>query len=103
LNRNIPLSVEDLRDHEEVRLGGRLQIARFWSIFGSTVIDLTGKQEDITSTADGYQPVRHRLGLSYEDDCLEVGVTWRRDYDRAGDFHGGNTFLLRVALKNLGR
>jgi len=103
LDRDIPNTVEDLRDREEIRLGGRLQISRFWSIFGSTVIDLTDAEEDIGTSADGYEPVRHRLGIAYEDDCLELGVTWRRDYESTGDFRGGNTFLLRVALKNLGR
>ena len=103
LNRDIPATVEDLRDREEVRLGARIQFTRFWSVFGSTVIDLTDAHEDITSNADGYEPVRHRLGIAYEDDCLELGVTWRRDYDNAGAFKTGNTFLFRVALKNLGR
>jgi LPS-assembly protein len=103
LNRNIDPSFEDLRDREEIRLGGRLRLARYWSIFGSTVIDLTDGKEDPLSVSDGYQPIRHRLGVAYEDDCIEIGVTWRRDYDTAGDFRRGNTFALRVALKNLGR
>lgn len=103
LNRDIPATLEDLRDREEIRLGGRLQFARFWSLFGSTVIDLTDAREDVASSADGYEPVRHRLGVTYADDCLEIGVTWRRDYQTTGDFKGGNTFMFRVALKNLGR
>lgn len=103
LNRDVNTAIEDLRDREEVRLGGRVQIARYWSVFGSTVIDLTGRQEDPLSLADGYEPVRHRVGFLYDDDCLELGVTWRRDYDATGDARRGNTFLLRLALKNLGR
>ncbi|HEY0027901.1 MAG TPA: LPS assembly protein LptD, partial [Allosphingosinicella sp.] len=103
LNRDIDPAFEDLRDREEIRLGGRVKVARFWSIFGSTVIDLTDRQEDPFSLADGYEPVRHRLGILYDDDCIELGVTWRRDYDTTGDFRRGNTFLFRVALKNLGR
>jgi LPS-assembly protein len=103
LNRNIDPTLEDLRDREEIRLGGRVKFADYWSIFGSTVVDLTGRREDPLSRADGYEPVRHRLGISYDDECLEIGVTWRRDYDTAGDFRRGNTFLFRVALKNLGR
>ncbi|WP_425443825.1 LPS-assembly protein LptD [Sphingomonas fennica] len=103
LNRDIDPSIEDLRDREEVRLGARLQLARYWSVFGSTVIDLTGRQEDPLSQADGFEPVRHRLGFLYDDECIELGVTWRRDYDATGDARRGNTFLLRVALKNLGR
>jgi len=102
LNRDISRTVEDLRDREEVRLGGRVQLGRFWSVFGSTVIDLTGQREDPFTNADGYEPVRHRLGFAYDDDCLEIGVTWRRDYERFGDARQGNTFLFRLALKNLG-
>jgi LPS-assembly protein len=103
LNRDIDPTLEDLRDREEIRLGGRVRFARYWSIFGSTVIDLTDAKESPLSSADGYEPVRHRIGISYDDDCLEIGVTWRRDYDRVGDIDRGNTFQFRVALKNLGR
>ncbi|MBB4642244.1 LPS-assembly protein LptD [Rhizorhapis suberifaciens] len=102
LNRNIGPEVEDLKDREEIRLGARVQLSRFWSVFGSTVVDLTDSREDPLSVADGYEPVRHRLGIAYEDDCLEMGVTWRRDYQEAGDARHGNTFLLRLAFRNLG-
>ncbi|HET9428187.1 MAG TPA: LPS assembly protein LptD [Allosphingosinicella sp.] len=103
LNRDIDPSIEDLRDREEVRFGGRVRFARYWSVFGSTVIDLTNRDEDPLSLADGFEPVRHRLGILYDDECIELGVTWRRDYETTGDASRGNTFLIRVALKNLGR
>jgi LPS-assembly protein len=103
LDRNIDPAIEDLRDREEIRLGGRVRFARYWSIFGSTVIDLTSEREDPLTDPDGFEPVRHRLGLAYDDECIELGVTWRRDYETTGDFRRGNTFLFRVALKNLGR
>ena len=89
-------------DSGEVRIGGRLQFARYWSVFGSTIIDLTGKQDDPVSLSDGYTPIRHRLGFAYEDDCVTIGVTWRRDYQDTGDARSGNTFLLRLAFRNLG-
>ena len=103
LNRDIDPAIEDLRDREELRFGGRVRFARYWSVFGSTVLDLTNADEDPLSDADGFEPVRHRLGVGYDDDCIEIGVTWRRDYESTGDFRRGNTFLFRVALKNLGR
>jgi len=103
LNRNIDPTLEDLQDHEEARIGARVQITRFWSAFGSTVIDLTDKSEDPTSTADGFDPVRHRLGVQYEDDCLRLGFTWRRTYQDTGDAKAGNSFVLSLAFKNLGR
>jgi LPS-assembly protein len=103
LNRGIDTGIEDLRDREELQLGGRLQFARYWSLFGSTVVDLTDQREDPTTLADGYQPVRHRVELLYEDDCIQIGASWRRDYVDTGDKRRGNSFLLRLALKNLGR
>ncbi|HEY9554920.1 LPS-assembly protein LptD [Allosphingosinicella sp.] len=103
LDRDIDPTIEDLRDREEVRVGGRVKFANYWSIFGSAVVDLTNQEEDPLADIDGFEPVRHRLGVAYDDDCIEIGVTWRRDYETTGDFRRGNTFLFRVALKNLGR
>ena len=79
-----------------------MQFARYWSVFGSTIIDLTDKAEDPVSVSDGYTPIRHRIGFAYEDDCVTIGVTWRRDYQDTGDARSGNTFLLRLAFRNLG-
>ncbi|WP_118857059.1 LPS-assembly protein LptD [Sphingomonas mesophila] len=103
LDRDIDSTFEDLRDKEELRLAGRVRFARYWSLFGSTVIDLTSRAEDPLSLADGYEPVRHRLGLAYEDECLELGLSWKRDYERIGEFRKGNTFALRLSLKGMGR
>jgi LPS-assembly protein len=103
LHRNIVPAIEDLQDREEARIAGRVQFARFWSVFGSAVVDLTDRQEDPLSLADGFDPLRHRLGVQYEDDCLRLGATWRRDYRDTGDARSGNSFLLTLALTNLGR
>jgi LPS-assembly protein len=103
LDRNVDPTIEDLRDREEIRLGGRVQVARHWSLFGSTVVDLTSSEEDPTALTDGFSPIRHRLGILYNDDCIELGITWRRDYETTFDVERGNTFLFRVALRNLGR
>jgi LPS-assembly protein len=72
-------------------------------VFGSTVLDLTNKDEDPLSIADGINSVRHRLSLDYEDDCLSFGISWRRDYERLGDRADGSTFLFRLSLKGLSR
>jgi LPS-assembly protein len=103
LNRNIDPAIEDLRDREELRIAARVLFNRYWSIFGASVIDLTDKTEDPLSLADGWQPVRNRIGIEYEDDCLQLGVTWRRDYERIGTFRKGSTFAIHLALKGVSR
>ncbi|WP_373474566.1 LPS-assembly protein LptD [Sphingorhabdus sp.] len=102
LNRNIGPTIEDLSDREEIRLAGRVRVARYWSVFGSTIIDLTDTTEDSTTLADGFDPIRHRLGVAYDDDCLSLSLTWRRDYQPTGDARRGNSFLFRLAFRNLG-
>ena len=67
------------------------------------VFDLTGPNEDpAIVNSDGFQPIRTRLGVAYEDDCLEIDFTWRRDYVATGDAVKGNTFQIYIAVKNLG-
>ncbi|MCW3847751.1 LPS assembly protein LptD [Sphingomonas sp. LB-2] len=102
LNRDIGPSLEDLQDREEARIGARVQVSRFWSVSGSVLIDLTDRNEDILSQSDGFEPVRHRLGITYEDDCLRLGLTWKRDYEETGDARRGNSYILSVSFKNLG-
>jgi len=100
LNRDI--NTEDLADREELRVGARVAFAKYWSMFGSTIIDLTSKGEDPRFGEDGFEPVRTRVGVAYEDECFRLGITWRRDYIGDRDFRQGNTYNLSVAFKNLG-
>jgi LPS-assembly protein len=102
LNRDIDDTIEDLQDREELRVAARVAFARYWSVFGSGVFNLTDRNEDPTFTADGFAPIRTRLGLAYQDDCLELGLTWRRDYVNTGDAQRGDTFQFYFALRNLG-
>jgi LPS-assembly protein len=99
-NRNIAL--EDLADHEELRAGARVALGRYWAIFGSAVVDLTSTAEDPLTTNDGWQPIRHRLGVSYTDECFDIGLTWRRNYVDNPNARRGNTFLFTLALRGLG-
>jgi LPS-assembly protein len=101
LDRDI--GIEDLQDREEVRAGGRVSFARYWSVIGSVIVDLTSRAEDPLNTSDGFDVVRHRLGVAYQDECFEFGLTWRRDYVEDRDFRRGNTFLINLNFRNLGR
>jgi len=102
LNRDIDLTFEDLQDREELRAAGRVAFARYWSVFGSAVVNLTDRAEDPTLTSDGFELLRTRLGVAYADDCIEFGLTWRRDYVAIADAKLGDTFRVYVSLKNLG-
>lgn len=102
LNRDIAAGLEDLQDREELRAAGRVAFARYWSLFGSAVINLTDRKEDPSFGSDGFQPLRTRLGIAYQDDCIELAVTWRRDYVATGDARRGDSFQFRFSLKNLG-
>ncbi|WP_234026890.1 LPS-assembly protein LptD [Erythrobacter sp. HKB08] len=102
LNRDIAAGIEDLQDREELRVATRVAFARYWSVFGSGVFNLTDRDEDPLLTSDGFEPIRTRLGVAYQDDCLEMGLTWRRDYITAGDAQRGDTFQLYFAIRNFG-
>ncbi|MEZ5742581.1 MAG: LPS assembly protein LptD [Sphingomonadaceae bacterium] len=102
LNRGIARDFEDLQDREELRFAGRVGFARYWSIFGSGVVNLTNRNEDPVFGSDGFQPLRTRVGVAYADDCLEASVTWRRDYVATGDARRGNSYRFNFVLKNLG-
>ncbi|GAA4041968.1 LPS-assembly protein LptD [Parerythrobacter jejuensis] len=102
LDRDIAQGIEDLQDREEVRVATRVAFARYWSLFGAGVFNLTDRNEDPTLTSDGFQPIRTRLGVAYQDDCLEFGLTWRRDYVDQGDAQRGDTFQIYFSLRNLG-
>lgn len=102
LNRDISATAEDLKDREELRVAGRVAFARYWSVFGSGVINLTSAKEDPTATTDGFQALRTRLGVAYQDDCLDLALTWRRDFVATGDARRGNTFQISIAVRNLG-
>lgn len=101
LDRDIQ-AVEDLQDREEARIAGRIAFANYWSAFGSAVFNLTDSEEDPTLTSNGFQPLRTRFGVAYADECLEIGVSWRRDSFNTPDFRRGNTFQFYFALRNLG-
>ncbi len=101
LNRGI--AIEDLPNHTEARATGRVQFARHWSAFASAILDLTRKADDPTISQGGFQPIRHRFGVAYDDECFSFSLSWRRDYVNVPDRPAGDSFLFRVAFKNLGR
>ncbi len=101
LDRGIQ-ELEDLPDREELRGAGRFTFLKYWSVYGSAVLNLTSRADDPINGSDGFQPLRTRVGIEYSDDCFEIGFSWRRDYVTLADAKQGNAFLLHLAIKNLG-
>ena len=64
-------------------------------------VALTDRTEDPTLQADGFEPLRTRLGIAYADDCLEFGFTWRRDYIQLADAQSGSSFRIYFNLKTM--
>ncbi|MBS0255923.1 MAG: LPS-assembly protein LptD [Proteobacteria bacterium] len=104
LNRQIAAAIEDLQDSNELRAAGRLAFARHWSLFGSGVFDLSGQNLSTVGIAkpSNFQPLRTRLGFAFQNNCVDVAFTWRRDFITVGDATKGSSFLLHFALRNLG-
>jgi LPS-assembly protein len=46
--------------------------------------------------------VRHRVGIAYQNECVDLGLTWQREYQTFGDARRGSSFLVRLAFRNLG-
>lgn len=102
LSRDIDTTFEDLRDRRELRFSARVAFAKYWSVFGSGVTNLTPRAADPTNQSNGFQMLRHRLGFAYTDDCFDLSLTWRRDYVTTGDAYKGNSYLFSIAFRNIG-
>ena len=107
INRGLSTtSLEDLSDSNELRAAARVAFARHWSLFGSGIVDMSGASfstgTGTTVNPASFQPLRTRLGLSFQSDCFQFDATWRRDYVTIGDAVRGSSFELHFALRNLG-
>ncbi|MFN7173907.1 MAG: LPS-assembly protein LptD, partial [Thermaurantiacus tibetensis] len=103
LRFNRDSALEDLVDQEELRFGAQVALFRYWSAFASMIIDLTSTGEDPATVNDGFQPIRHRVGVMYQDECFDFRFTWRRNYVDNLNAPRGNSFSVSFRLTNLGR
>lgn len=102
LDRN--LAIEELSNLQEVRAASRAQVTKYWSVFAAAILDLDARADQVLPfEKSSFQPIRHRFGLAYDDECFSFSFTWRRDYVSLNDNRQGDSFLFRVAFKNLGR
>ena len=90
LNRN--RQEEGLDDREEIRMGAYFKPKNNWMIFGDVIQNLTS----------GSDPVSHRLGLKYQNECLEFRLSWRKSYTEDRDIVPGSSINFSIRLKHLG-
>lgn len=101
VNQGLAAAISDLQDANELRGAARVSFARYWSLFGSGVIDLSNAAL-VGGSNNSFQPLRNRLGLSYRSDCFEFDLTWRKDYVTIGDAAKGSSFMIHFAFRNIG-
>ena len=90
LNRNRQL--EELEDHEEIRLHGTWSFKTNWQFFGHLTRNLTTTGSTISQG----------LGVMYVDDCVELSISWRKSFTSDRDIVPGSSLHFRIRLKHLG-
>lgn len=78
-------------DRREIKAGARVRFSDRWSASGRYIRNLLERQD---ITAEG--------GLFYLDDCIEFGVTVRRNFTEDRDLTPSTSVIIRLVLKHLG-
>jgi LPS-assembly protein len=86
------LTTDALAPREEINVAARARVSEFWTARGATRHDLTSQGGAIKSA----------VGLFYEDECLDLGLNFVRDYTRDRDVEPSTSVSVRVRLKTLG-
>lgn len=79
------------QEREEVYLGSVLKLDEYWRVFGQTRRDL----------AD-HRTVANRVGIGYEDECLDASLTFSQSFYRDRDFEPDSSILFQITFKTLG-
>ena len=81
-----------LEDREEIRVAASYEVKDSWTVYGDVIRNL--------STGD--DPIAHKLGLRYRDECLEFSLAWRKTFTTDRDILPGSSIMFRINLKHLG-
>ena len=98
LNRD--LSFINREDREEIRASGLYKVTENWKLFGTFSRRLTGAIK--SGIPEGQGNNEYSIGLAYENECIEVGVTLKETYTRDRDIEPGTSILFQLKLTNLG-
>lgn len=87
-------------DREEIRASGFYQVDKNWRLHGGFVHRLTGAT--INGVTEDTGGVEYDIGVSYANECIELGVRLKETFTRDRDVEPGTSILFRLKLKNLG-
>ncbi len=86
-------------DRNEIAAAARVNLDNNWHMIVDGRRDLAEGQRN-GQDVGGWRSTG--FGIGYEDECIIVKTTMRRDFVRDRDIEPSTTFMLQVALKNLG-
>jgi len=87
-------------DREEIRASAFYQIKQNWRLSGGFTHRLTGAVIDGVAEKSG--GVEYDVGVSYTNECIDLGLKVRKTFTRDRDVEPGTSILFRLKLKNLG-
>ncbi len=87
-------------DREEIRATGFYQIDENWRLAGGFAHRLSGAT--VSGVAEDNGGVEYDIGVTYANECIELGLRWRERFTRDRDVEPGTAILFRLKLKNLG-
>ena len=88
-----------LNDREEVYLSLNSKMTQNWSGFGFYRYDLA---KDASPSAKRGGPIESGGGLQYDNECITVLFTAKKEFTKDKDYKGDTSFNLRVVFKTLG-
>lgn len=98
LNRGLKFTNRE--DREEIRTSGFYKFNDNWKVFGTFSRRIKGAINTEIPEVNGN--VEYSIGVAYENECIEMGVTLRETYTRDRDIEPGTSILFRLKLTNLG-
>ena len=81
----------DFPKREELKVTAATKISDYWAFHVSTHLDLAESQ-----------PLRHQVGVRYEDECLVFDMVGTRSFFRDEDVDPSDSLLFRIKFKHLG-
>ncbi len=97
------LNFDNREDREEVRASGFYKLTENWKLNATFTKRLKGASiGGVNGIPEPTGTVDYSVGASYENECVALGLTLRKNYTEDRDIRPGTSILFRVRLTNLG-